>query len=424
MSREPARTPASARPRTRPNARRASLLAACCLCAALIGGCGGGGTDGPPAMISWSGSVNGSTVKDADNDDFSFTTDGVLYRDDTTYPDVKVLQAQIFWRGAVVGYIGSADAQGGGQIAVTFCSDGSRMNLSFVNSVVSYNCVAPSAGGGSGGGGGGSGSGGGIGPPPNRYVSWAGNDFDQSLRDAEGDWYVVHADTRQIGFTGSAADGPQRLDDPVWYANTRIGTDARIVVDGVAVGSVASGPNPAGLTVFYFRCDDGSQMSMGATDGRATHGCRVGGGTGGGGGSGGGSGGGGGGGGTAYSFITITGSDNGVCILDNSNDCFAVDANTRQVSFLGRSGTVNVLDTTQVPANTYGNATAVYSGNVLEGLALDGRQVASIRYVRLVNGGRGAAFICDERYYAEIYANPASPGDALFQCSTTLADLG
>jgi len=377
------------------------------LCAALVG-CGGGGLEGPPAMISWTGSVNGSTVKDADNDAFSFTTDGVLYRNDTEYPGVKVLQAQILWSGAVVGYIGSADAVGGGQIAVTYCSDGSRMNLTFLNSSVSYNCVAVSGGGGGGGGGS-------TPPPPaNRYVTWSGNDFAESLRDAEGDWYVVHADTRQIGFTGSSDTGPQNLNNPAWYANTRIGTDARIVVDGVAVGSVASGPNPAGLTVFYFRCDDGSQMSMGATNGRAIHGCPV---------AGGGGGGTGGGGGSPYSFITITGSDNGVCILDNSNDCFAIDANTRRVSFLGRSGTVNVLDTTQVPAATYGNAQAVYSGGVIDGLALDGRPVATVRYVRLINGGRGAAFICNDRYYAEIYANPASPGDALFECSSTLADL-
>jgi hypothetical protein len=400
----------------RGSVRLSKRLAPWCLCAALVG-CGGGGEDAPPAMISWNGSANGSTVKDADNDSFSFTADGVLYRDEVQYPGVKVMQAQILWSGAVVGYIGSADAQGGGQIAVVYCSDGSRMNFTFVNAVVTYNCVTASGGGGTAGTSGGSTS-----PPTHRYVSWTGNDFGESLRDAEGDWYVVHADTRQIGFTGSAADGPQRLDNPVWYPNTRIGTDARIVVDGVAAGAVASGPNPAGLTVFYFRCDDGSQMSMGATNGRATHGCPVGGGAGGGSGAGGG-GTGGGSGSSSYSFITITGSDNGVCILDNSNDCFAIDANTRRVSFLGRSGTVNVLDTTQVPANTYGNAQAVYSGGVLDGLALDGRRVATIRYVRLTNGQLGAAFLCDERYYAEIYANPASPGDALFQCSRTLADL-
>jgi hypothetical protein len=266
-------------------------------------------------------------------------------------------------------------------------------------------------------------------------VRWSGNANAEAISDGRGSWFAVSAQSRQIGFVGSAEEGPVYLTTPLWLLNTRVDSEANLTISGIRVGGVFSERDAAGRSTAVLRCTDGSPLVLAATNGVASHVCLTAGagsgGTGGGTGAGGGGGSGavggpmpgGGGAGTALRFITFNGSANGICVLDASNDCFAVDDAGFRVSFIGPlAQVVNVLDIQARPAATYTNTRVLLRDGALDALTVDGSVVASLRSIRLVNGQMGVGFLCNgDRFYLDIYADPARPGSALHRCTDRAA---
>jgi len=387
----------------------------------LIAGCGGGDSIlddiaglGEPDLVDWTDNANGSTVKDADNDSLAFTTEGVLYRDEVSYPGVKVRasDAAITWNGSVIGTVALQDSTTpGAKVAVTLCTSGVPLNFTFLDGRVEYNCVTPQS---SGSGtvsssGGNSNNGSGL-----TFVNWTGNSLEYLVKDADNDYYVVDAASRRLMFVGSKAEGPVRVATPTPFANTQVDGKANIVIDNVVAGYITLGTSAAGTSLAVTKCVDGRDMSLfsdpaSATVGRYQCAGQAGGaappGSGGGGGS-------------SYNFTSFTGSGNGICIIDNSGDCFAIDSRTKLLSFLGPVQSVNINDQGATPSRTYGNARGIFQGNTLVGLSVDGQRLANVNSVPLsVRGLRGPAFLCTGGDLAEIYENPAKAGDALLRCS-------
>lgn len=375
-----------------------------------LAGCGGGdggaadGDDGQAGLMHWNGSVNGSTVKDADNDSLAFRTDGVMVRGDASFPGVKVADGgRLSWNGAVIGAVTLADATGGGQLAVLRCADGWPLNLTFLSDRVDYNCVSNST------------TSGGIVTAP-RYVRWNGNTLEHLVKDADEDWYaVLDTGNREIAFLGSRNDGPVLEKTPVVYANTRVDEWARVFIDGVAVGTASRITSTSGSSIVGLRCNDGTAMALRGHDNdgsRAQAVCSSIGGSGSGTGT------------SPYAFILYDGSANGICIIDASDDCFAFDSRTGLLSFIGAVREVDVNATDAQPAATYANTTVVYSGtNVVDALAVAGTVQARVRRVRLVNGATGVAFVCNDGNYADLYPDPVRRSDALIRCTTQPAAL-
>lgn len=392
------------------NKRRAVAGAALLALAGCGGGGGGngGGDHGQAGLISWNGSVNGSTVKDADNDSLAFRTDGVMVRGDTSYPGVKVADGgRLTWSGAVIGSVTLADATGGGKLAVLRCTDGRPLNLTFLSDRVDYNCVSNST------------TSGGIVTAP-RYVRWTGNTLEHLVKDADEDWYaVLDSGNRELAFLGSRNAGPVLEKTPVVYTNSRVDSSARVFIDGVAVGTASRVTSTSGSSIVALRCNDGSAMAVRGHDNDGSRAQAICGSTG----SNGGSSGSTGSVTSTYSFIRYNGSANGICIIDASDDCFAFDSKTGLLSFLGAVREVDVNGTDAQPAATYANSKVVYSVTAVDALSVAGTIQARVRRVRLANGATGAAFVCDDGNYADLYPDPARRGDALIRCTNQPASL-
>lgn len=205
------------------------------------------------------------------------------------------------------------------------------------------------------------------------------------------------------------------------YTNSQVDSAANVIIDNVIAGHLTLGSSQAGTPLALLQCSDGRPMSVSHTSAApamARWGC-VGSAPEGGGGNGSASGG-----GSTYAFTPFNNSANGICIIDHSGDCFAVDRRTQRLSFIGPVSAVAIHDTGATPSRTYANARGLYKGTVLVGLAADGQRLADVYAVNLQSSGkRGPAFICDQKTYAEIYENPDRPGDALLRCTDQLASF-
>ena len=408
---------------------RLSGAALCCaLSTLLLTACGGGGSGdlaggGEPALTTWNNNLNGSTIKDADNDSLAFTTDGVLYRQQVSYPGVKVRSdASITWDGAVIGTVTLVAAEGGsGQVATTLCAGGAPLNFTFLTDRVDYNCVTPqSRSGGS------ATTAGGTTPQGSSrsFISWTGNALDYLVKDADEDYYVVDAGSRQLLFVGTRDDGPNNLANPTAFVNSQVDASANVIISNVIVGYLALVPSTSGSQIAALKCSDGRRMRITSAAGASTqarHACdgaAPGGSDGGNASTGGGS-------GSTYAFTSFSGSANGICIVDRSGDCFAIDNKTGLLSFMGPVTAVAINDSGATPSRTYGNARGIFNGSTLVGLSVGGVRLADVSRVNLdrVGGGTGPAFVCNGQYYAEIFEDPNKPGDAILQCSSQQASF-
>jgi len=290
--------------------------------------CGGGG-DGleevlgggaaEPNLISWTGSANGSTVRDADNDAIAFNIERQLVYGSRTYPGVKSSeQAQILWGGKVIGAVILADSTAGTKIAVTRCSDGTPLNLTFVDDSVSYNCVDAST----------SNDPPAAGAPPaasRSFITWRGSVNGDVVKDANDEDFKFFADT------GCMLSVARQAETSNYCLTTPSSASGALANLWFSVASVAASGGGC-ITALVDRDDNLIDIytdSLGVQTARVTSGkanrdgCSAGGESGGGSSSGSGSG------EPTRSFITWNGSLNGSTVKDANNESFAFYSDTR-----------------------------------------------------------------------------------------------
>jgi hypothetical protein len=127
------------------------------------GSTGGGSTGGTSGFITWTGSVNGTIIKDADNENYQVRASDRLVFDPSNSGLTGLTvdsSAQVLRSGQVIGYVGSAPATTG-NVAVFFCSNGSRLNIATTSTSWDHSCGGSTGGGSTGGGSTGGGSTGG-----------------------------------------------------------------------------------------------------------------------------------------------------------------------------------------------------------------------------------------------------------------------
>lgn len=126
------------------------LLAASILLPSLLTtGCGGGEDSGTPSeyysptqYISWAGSVNGTFIHDKNDESFkAISSSGqIITKSGTQLTGLKVSGSRLLYNGSQIGYIGFAAAQGGGQLAQMYCSNGEYLDIILNSASWQYKC--------------------------------------------------------------------------------------------------------------------------------------------------------------------------------------------------------------------------------------------------------------------------------------------
>lgn len=170
------------------------------------GSTGGGSTGGGSGFITWTGSVNGTIIKDANNENYQVRASDRLVFDPTDSGLTGLTvnsSAQVLRSGQVIGYVGSLPASsGGGNVAVFFCTNGNRLDI--VTTATSWDHSCGSSGGGSTGGGntgggstgGGNTGGGSTGGGNSRgYYTWTGSANGEVVLDSTDERFRFYSDT-------------------------------------------------------------------------------------------------------------------------------------------------------------------------------------------------------------------------------------
>jgi hypothetical protein len=127
---------------------RRRLALALSVATAALAACGGGedGTTVVPdeEYQSWSSSVNGVVIRDANNDSFAVRRDNrtmAEYYSDTQLTGLTVDSAANIWnRGTVVGTVVYATSTQGNRITSLQCLNGRSMDITFSGTSWSYTC--------------------------------------------------------------------------------------------------------------------------------------------------------------------------------------------------------------------------------------------------------------------------------------------
>lgn len=199
------------------------------------------------------------------------------------------------------------------------------------------------------------------------YVRWVDSANGDVVVDADNEQYRVAADGRQIeDRSGKQARG------------MTVDGDARILVNGRAVGSVQLVEGTSGVRIAAFKCNDGRSMDITfQADNTYSYACA--------GADGGSPGGAGAGAGTgapdAAGYLSFNGSANGTVVLDSDNERFQVAADTRAV--VDRSGVRLSGLTVDAGGNVLRNGSSI--GGVVLSAGANGASVAVFR----CNNGTG-----------------------------------
>ncbi len=169
------------------------------------GSTGGGSTGGSNNFITWTGSVNDTVIKDANNENFQVRASDRLVFDPSNSGLTGLTvnsSAQVLRNGQAIGYVGSLpSSSGGGNVAVFFCTNGSRLDIVTTSTSWDHNCGTSgggSTGGGSTGGGntgGGSTGGGNTGGGTSRgYYTWTGSANGEVVLDSTDERFRFYSD--------------------------------------------------------------------------------------------------------------------------------------------------------------------------------------------------------------------------------------
>lgn len=161
----------------------------------------GGSGSGSSGYYSWNGSVNGTVVKDNDNESYQVrTSDGTVVDSTNTILTGLTVDSSANVRagGSIVGYVGLAPAaSSSGKVAVFYCSNGSYLDV-VVTSTWTTRCGSGSSSGGgtsTGGSSGGSSSGGSSGGSSRSFYTWTGNANGEVVLDATDESFRFYTDT-------------------------------------------------------------------------------------------------------------------------------------------------------------------------------------------------------------------------------------
>jgi hypothetical protein len=161
------------------------------------GGSTGGGSSG---YITWTGSLNGTTVKDADNENYQVRASDRVVVDPSGSGLTGLVvnsSAQVLRNGQAIGYVGSLpSSSGGGNVAVFFCTNGNRLDISTTSTSWDHSCGS-SGGGINGGGstGGGSTGGGSTGGGSSRgFYTWTGSANGEVVLDSTDESFRFYSD--------------------------------------------------------------------------------------------------------------------------------------------------------------------------------------------------------------------------------------
>lgn len=158
----------------------------------------GSGSGAVTGYVTWTGSINGTTVKDSGNENFQIrasdravvTASNVVLTGLTISSSSDVLSS-----GQTIGYIGLAPAAtGNGNVAMFYCQNGSYMDIT-VAGTWSTNCsTSGSSGGVNTGGSSGGTSGGTSGGSSRGFYTWTGSTNGEVVLDANDERFRFYAD--------------------------------------------------------------------------------------------------------------------------------------------------------------------------------------------------------------------------------------
>lgn len=161
---------------------------------------GGSSSGGSSGYITWTGSVNGTIIKDANNENYQVrATDRVVIDPSNSALTGLTVNssAQVLRNGANIGYVGSLpSSSGSGNVAVFFCSNGNRLDISTTSTSWDHSCGSTSGGGTGGGstGGGAVGGGGSSGGSSRGFYTWTGNANGEVVLDSTDERFRFYSD--------------------------------------------------------------------------------------------------------------------------------------------------------------------------------------------------------------------------------------
>jgi hypothetical protein len=160
------------------------------------GGSTGGGSSG---YITWTGSLNGTTVKDANNENYQVRASDRLVVDPSGSGLTGLVvnsAAQVLRSGQTIGYVGSLpSSSGGGNVAVFFCTNGNRLDIITSSTSWDHSCGSTSGGSTGGGSTGGSTGGGSTGGGSSRgFYTWSGSANGEVVLDSTDESFRFYSD--------------------------------------------------------------------------------------------------------------------------------------------------------------------------------------------------------------------------------------
>lgn len=184
------------------------------------GNSGNSGNNGGSGYITWTGSINGTLVKDGDNESYQVRASDRVVVDPSgaALTELSVnSSANVVRSGAVVGYVGLLPSSSGtGNVAVFFCSNGGRMDITTTATTWDHSCGTADTGsnGGNNNGGnsnGGSNGGGGV---TRNFYTWTGSANGESVLDATNESFrfyddngCVYSDNTRTEYTNFCLSG-------------------------------------------------------------------------------------------------------------------------------------------------------------------------------------------------------------------------
>jgi len=208
---------------------------------------GNSGNNSGSGYITWTGSINGTVVKDANNENYQVRASDRVVVDPSgaTLNELTVnSSANVVRSGTIVGYVGSLPASSGtGNVAVFFCSNGGQMDITTTATTWDHSCGAADSGSNSGGNNGGNSNGGsnGGGSADRNFYTWTGSANGQAVLDATNEVFrfyddngCIYSDNTRTEYTNFCLGGGASVSfSGSTYTVTRIRSNTGTCISGL-----------------------------------------------------------------------------------------------------------------------------------------------------------------------------------------------
>jgi hypothetical protein len=237
--------------------RRRLFLVAVCAAVVSCGG-GGGDTSSDSTYANWTGSANGSVIKDASNDSFEVesATGALVFNRSNRLSGVLISSSgAMSYRGTASGSVVLSTATNGARISTLVCNSGVATDIAVTGNSWSWNCDVTASSQ--------PGSSTTIGTANQSFTTWSGSLNGSLLLDASGDTFQVDAATRAMSDANSGTS----------FNNTFIYADASIAIGGVTVGHVQLVDAAGAGKVAALVCLSGARMDIAGSGTQYTYAC-------------------------------------------------------------------------------------------------------------------------------------------------------